>query len=204
MATTMEIAPFTNEPFLDWNDPDNVRQMEEALEKIRGESDRTYPLIIGGRRITDGPSDACTSPADPTRVVGHTIRASADQAREAIGFAAEAFESWRKVPWAERAEYLFRAAESLRQRRFEFAALMVYEVSKSWAEADGDVAELIDFAEYYAREALRLSGPQPVVQYPGERDDMRYIPLGVGAIIPPWNFPGAIMGGMTMAAIVTG
>lgn len=204
MATMTEIPPFTNEPFLDWNDPENVRQMEEALAKIRGEFDRTYPLIIGGRRITEGETDASTSPADPDLVVGKTIRGTVEQAREAITFAAEAFESWRKVPWEERAEYLFRAADAIRRRRFEFAAVMVYEVSKSWSEADGDVAELIDFAEYYAREALRLGGPQPVVQYPGERDEMRYMPLGVGAVIPPWNFPGAIMGGMTMAAIVTG
>ena len=97
-----------------------------------------------------------------------------------------------------------RTAAKMRERKFELAAWMVYEVSKNWAEADGDVAELIDFAEYYAREMLRLAGPAPTVQVPGERNEMRYIPLGVGAIIPPWNFPGAIMGGMTMAAIVTG
>lgn len=204
MATVTEIPPFTNEAFLDWNDPENVRQMEAALAQVRSEFDRTYPLIIGGRKVTEGETDASYSPSDRELVVGRTIRATAEQAREAIGAAEEAFRTWRKVPWEERAEYLFRAAEALRARRFEFAAVMVYEVSKSWGEADADVAELIDFAEYYAREALRLGGPQPVVQYPGERDEMRYIPLGVGAVIPPWNFPGAIMGGMAMAAIVTG
>ncbi|HEX2166590.1 MAG TPA: L-glutamate gamma-semialdehyde dehydrogenase [Longimicrobiales bacterium] len=204
MATVTEIPPFTNEEFLDWNDPENVRQMEAALAQVRSEFDRTYPLIIGGRKVTEGERDASYSPSDKDQVVGYTIRATADQAREAIGAAEEAFRTWRKVPWEERAEYLFRTAEALRDRRFEFAAIMVHEVSKSWGEADADVAELIDFAEYYAREALRLGGPQPVVQYPGERDEMRYIPLGVGAVIPPWNFPGAIMGGMAMAAIVTG
>lgn len=204
MATVTEIPPFTNEAFIDWNDADNVRQMEEALAQVRSEFDRTYPLIIGGRKVTEGERDTAHSPSDRNLVVGHTIRATAEQAREAIGAAEEAFRTWRKVPWEERADYLFRTAEALRSRRFEFAAIMVYEVSKSWVEADADVAELIDFVEYYAREALRLGGPQPVVQYPGERDEMRYIPLGVGAIIPPWNFPGAIMGGMTMAAIVTG
>lgn len=204
MATVTEIPPFTNEAFLDWNDADNVRRMEAALEDVRSESDRTYPLIIGGRKVTEGERDASYSPSSKDQVVGYTIRATAEQAREAIGAAEEAFRTWRKVPWQERADYLFRVAESLRERRFEFAAVMVHEVSKSWVEADADVAELIDFAEYYAREALRLGGPQPVVQYPGERDEMRYIPLGVGAVIPPWNFPGAIMGGMCMAAIVTG
>src|SRR5690606_14166859 len=106
--------------------------------------------------------------------------------------------------WEDRAEVLFRAAAAMRRRGFDRAAVMVYEVSKSWVEADADVAELIDFAEYYARQALKLGGPQPVVPYPGEENEIRYIPLGVGAVIPPWNFPGAIMGGMTMAAIVCG
>jgi 1-pyrroline-5-carboxylate dehydrogenase len=204
MATLTEIPAFTNEPFLDWTDADNVRRMEEALAQVRSEFDRTYPLIIGGRKITEGERDTALSPSDRDLVVGHTVRATAEQARDAIGAAEEAFRTWRKVPWEERAEYLFRVADALRARRFEFAAIMVYEVSKSWSEADADVAELIDFAEYYAREALRLGSPQPVVQYPGERGELRYIPLGVGAVIPPWNFPGAIMGGMTMAAIVTG
>ncbi|HEX6308584.1 MAG TPA: L-glutamate gamma-semialdehyde dehydrogenase [Longimicrobiales bacterium] len=204
MATVTEVSPFTNEALLDWSDPDNVRHMEAALAQVRAEFDRTWPLVIGGRKVTEGERDTARSPANPDQVVGYTIRATLEQAREAIGAADEAFRAWRKVPWEERADYLFRAAEALRARRFEFAAIMVYEVSKSWVEADADVAELIDFAEYYAREALRIGGPQPVVQYPGERDELRYIPLGVGAVIPPWNFPGAIMGGMTMAAIVTG
>jgi 1-pyrroline-5-carboxylate dehydrogenase len=97
-----------------------------------------------------------------------------------------------------------RAAAIMRRRKFELSAWLVYEVSKSWAEADGDIAELIDFAEYYAHQMLKLAGPQPVVPFPGEENELRYIPLGVGAVIPPWNFPGAIMGGMVMAAIVAG
>ncbi|MBR9990415.1 MAG: L-glutamate gamma-semialdehyde dehydrogenase [Gemmatimonadetes bacterium] len=204
MATVTEIPPFTNEAFLDWNDPENVRQMEAALEDLRSEFDRTYPLIIGGRKVTEGERDTARSPSEKDLVLGHTIRATAGQARDAIEAAEEAFRTWRKVPWEERAEYLFRTAEALRERRFEFAAIMVYEVSKSWVEADADVAELIDFVEYYAREALRLGQPQPVVPNPGEQGHLRYVPLGVGAVIPPWNFPAAIMGGMTMAAIVTG
>jgi 1-pyrroline-5-carboxylate dehydrogenase len=204
MATMTEIPAFTNEPFLDWNDADNVRQMEAALEAIRAEFDRTYPLYIGDRRITEGNIAEARSPWQPELVIGRTIDATKEQALEAIGVAAQAFESWRRVSWEERADYLFRVAEKLRERRFEFSAIMVYEVSKSWAEADGDIAELIDFAEYYAREALRLGQAHAVVPYPGERGHLRYIPLGVGAVIPPWNFPGAIMGGMTMAAIVCG
>jgi 1-pyrroline-5-carboxylate dehydrogenase len=204
MATMTEIPAFTNEAFLDWTDPDNVRQMEAALEAIRGEFDRTYPLYIGDRRVSEGDVDEAHSPWQKDLVVGRTVRATKAQAQEAIGEAEKAFESWRKVSWEERADYLFRVADALRRRRFEFAAVMVYEVSKSWVEADADVAELIDFAEYYAREALRIGQPQPVVPYEGERGQLRYIPLGVGIVIPPWNFPSAIMGGMTMAAIVCG
>jgi len=101
-------------------------------------------------------------------------------------------------------EALLRTAAAMRERRLELSALLVYEVSKSWVEADADVAELIDFCEYYAREALRLAGPQRVVPHAGEKNELRYIPLGVGIVIPPWNFPAAIMGGMTAAAVVTG
>src|SRR6202012_559777 len=92
----------------------------------------------------------------------------------------------------------------LRERKFEFMAWLVFEVSKNWAAADGDIAETIDFCELYSREALRLAKAQTNVQLPGERDSLFYIPLGVGAVIPPWNFPCAIMAGMTLAAIVCG
>ena len=205
MAT---VAPptleFRNEPFTDFTDADNVRRMEEALAKVREDFDRTYPLIIGGRRITEGDVEASINPAKPSEVVGRMVQCTPELALEAIRVADETFNSWRKVPVEERADYLFRVADLMRERKFELAATMVYEVSKSWAEADGDVAELIDFAEYYAREALRIGADQPCVPFPGETNILRYIPLGVGAVIPPWNFPGAIMGGMTMAAIVTG
>ena len=99
---------------------------------------------------------------------------------------------------------LLEAARILRARKMEFDAWLVYEAGKTWPEAEADVSEAIDFCEYYAREMLRLAGPQPVVQLPGERDELLYIPLGVGVVIPPWNFPLAILAGMTVAALVTG
>jgi 1-pyrroline-5-carboxylate dehydrogenase len=136
--------------------------------------------------------------------VGIVASANADQAREAIAAAARAFEGWKRLSLEQRAQYLFKAAELLRQRRFDYDALLVYEVGKSWVEADGDIAEAIDFLEYYAREALRYAAEQPVVPISGERNELVYIPLGVGAVIPPWNFAGAIMMGMTAAAIVCG
>ena len=198
------VSEFRNEPFTDFSKPANRSQMESALESVRGQFGRTWPLIINGREILDGPTAESTSPADPSLVLGHTVQATVEQAKEAIEAAHTAFAAWSRTKPEDRAEGLFRTAARLRERKFELAAWLVFEVSKSWAEADGDIAELIDFAEYYGREMLRLAEPAPTVPYPGEHNEMRYIPLGVGAIIPPWNFPAAIMGGMTLAAIVAG
>src|SRR5205814_3024981 len=129
---------------------------------------------------------------------------TADLARRAVETAAETFKTWRYKPATERAEILFRAASILRERKVEMSAWMIYEVGKSWAEADGDTAEAIDFCEFYAREMLRYAGEQPMIKLTGEQNHLEYIPLGVGAVIPPWNFTLAIMAGMTAAAIVTG
>ena len=118
--------------------------------------------------------------------------------------ALKAFETWKFSSIEERTNLLFRVSALLRERKFELMAWMIFEVGKNWAEADGDIAELIDFCDFYALEALRLSKAEAPVQLPGERDYLRYIPLGVGVVIPPWNFPGAIMGGMTLASIVSG
>ncbi len=208
MQTMLEekelVTEFTNEPLTDFSKPENRHAMEQALGQVRGQFGRTYPLIIDGREISDGPTEDVRSPTDPALLLGHVVQATVEQAKEAIEAADRAFRSWQHVDPRERAEGLFRTAATIRERKFELAAWLVYEVSKNWVEADADIAELIDFAEYYGREMLRLADGAPVVPYPGEKNEMRYIPLGVGAIIPPWNFPAAIMGGMTMAAVVTG
>jgi 1-pyrroline-5-carboxylate dehydrogenase len=198
------LPEFTNEPLTDFTDAKNVERMEKALASVRQQLGRTYPLIIGGREIVDGDIEESVNPANPKQVVGRFVQATKEQALEALAEAEKAFETWKRVPVEERVELVVKAAAVIRERKFELGALMVYEVSKSWPEADADIAELIDFAEYYAREALRIGGPQPVVPNPGEDNELRYIPLGVGIVIPPWNFPAAIMGGMTLAAVVTG
>src|ERR1700694_4781478 len=118
--------------------------------------------------------------------------------------ALKAFESWSRTSVEERTSLVFRVGDLLRQRKMGYMAWLVFEVSKNWTEADADISETIDFCEFYAREALRFSKAEPPVQLPGERDTLTYIPLGVGAVIPPWNFPCAIMAGMTMASIVSG
>jgi 1-pyrroline-5-carboxylate dehydrogenase len=198
------VQPFQNEPLTDFKDPANAEKMKEALGAVRAQLGRTYPLIIGDQQITEGDISESVNPADPDQVVGRFVQATARQAREAVEIADAAFQNWRKRSAEDRANALIRTAAKLRERKFEFAALMVYEVSKSWPEADADIAELIDFLEYYAREALRLAGPQRVVPLEGEENRLVYIPLGVGIVIPPWNFPSAIMGGMAGAAVVAG
>ncbi len=195
---------FRNERLTDFGDAANRAAMEEALETVRGELGKTYPLIIGGERVTEGETKASVNPADPSQVVGEFVQGTGGHADRALAVATETFETWKRVPYTERAEYLFKAGEVMRRRRLELAAWQVYEVSKSWVEADADVAELIDFANWYAHQMLRIGGRQEVVPFPGEDNELRYIPLGVTVVIPPWNFPGAIMGGMTLAAIVAG
>ncbi|HTX57322.1 MAG TPA: L-glutamate gamma-semialdehyde dehydrogenase [Candidatus Acidoferrales bacterium] len=206
MTTTLErtIPPFKNEAVKSFGDPADAAAMKAALVLVRERFGRHYPLVIDGERIETEKQIRSLNPARPTDVVGSTSSASKEQAEAAIAAAARAFESWKRRSAQERAAFLFEAAAKLRERRFEYDALLVYEVGKSWVEADADIAESIDFLEFYAREALRYAQPQPVVPIEGERNELVYIPLGVGAVIPPWNFAGAIMMGMTSAAIVSG
>lgn len=205
MASTLErLAPFKNETVKTFSDPADAAAMREALASVKQRFGRHYPLAIGGRKLETEKTIRSVNPANPSEVVGVTSSASKEQAIEAIEAAATAFESWKRVAPHERAAVILKAAALLRERRFEYDALLVYEVGKSWPEADGDIAEAIDFLEFYAREALRYADPPAVVPIEGERNEMVYIPLGVGAVIPPWNFAGAIMAGMTAAAVVTG
>jgi len=197
-------TPFTNEPLTDFTQERNRAAMLDALRMVETNLGKTYPLIIGGEHITTRETFDSINPADPDQVVGRFAKADRALAERAILAADEAFTSWQNVPASERARYLFQAAAIMRRRKLEFAALMVYEEGKAWAEADADIAEAIDFLEFYGREMLRLSEPQPLTPYPGEDNELVYIPLGVGVVIPPWNFPAAIMTGMTAAAIVAG
>jgi 1-pyrroline-5-carboxylate dehydrogenase len=195
---------FKNEPFTDFKTPENTRKMKAALELVEGHLGREYPLIIGGHRVRTEGKIHSLNPARPSQIVGLHAKAGAEHAEQAMQAALSAYESWSRTPVATRASLLLGAAELIRQRNFEFCAWLTYEVGKNWAEADADVGETIDFLEFYAREALRLAESRTPIQYPGERNELHYIPLGVGAVIPPWNFPFAIMAGMTAAAIVTG
>jgi 1-pyrroline-5-carboxylate dehydrogenase len=195
---------FLNEPFTNFGDPENARAMQGALEQVAALLGREYPLIIGGERIRTAEQIRSLNPARPAQIVGVHQKAGAAEVDAAMSAALRAFDSWSKVSVDERVSLLLSAADIIRQRKYEFMAWLTYEVGKNWAEADADVGETIDFLEFYAREALRLAAATTPIQYPGERNELLYIPLGVGAVIPPWNFPFAIMAGMTAAAIVTG
>ncbi len=203
-AASRAQTPFKNSPLTDFNKSENRQAQQQALEQVKSELGQTHPLIIGGKKITNQATFASVNPSQPDQVIGYFTRATVEQVNEAVQAAATAFESWKRVPVEERAGYVFAAADLLQQRRFYYNAWMIYEVGKSWVEADADTAEAIDFLEFYAREMLRLAGEQPIVHIEGEDNQLVYIPLGVGAVIPPWNFPGAIMAGMTSAAFVAG
>lgn len=178
--------------------------MRAALAEVRSQFGKEYDLLIAGERRKPVEEFESLNPSKPSEVVGIHRKASPQDAKDAVEAAFSYFPVWSEVPVEERVEYLFQVAEIFRKRKYEFDAWLVYEAGKTWAEAEADVSEAIDFCEYYARQALKLAKPEPVVQLSGERDQMVYVPLGVGIIIPPWNFPLAILVGMTTAALVTG
>src|SRR6202167_5261613 len=202
--TSSHQGPFINEPFFDFRHEENARKMRAAIERVRGQLGREYDLIIGGQRVKTGDKIRSLNPSRPSQVVGIHQKAGKEHVEPAMKAALKAFATWSRTSVEERAGLLFRAADRMRERKMDYMAWLVFEVSKNWGEADADISETIDFCEFYAREALRFAKTEPPVQMPGERDSLTYIPLGVGAVIPPWNFPCAIMAGMTVASIVSG
>jgi len=204
-AAMLEALPaFKNEPYTDFSVAEKRRAMQEALAQVRAEFACEYDLIIAGRRMKSAEKLISRNPSAPDEIVGVHQRATPEQARQAIESAFRHFPTWSRTPAEQRARMLLKAASIIRRRKMEFNAWLIFEAGKTWPEAEADVSEAIDFCEYYAREMLRLAGPHPMVQFTGERDELLYLPLGVGVIIAPWNFPLAILVGMTTAALVTG
>lgn len=198
------LSEFRNEPYTDFTQPANRERMRAAQEKVRGELGREYPLWIGGEKVFSQEKHKSVNPSRPSEVVGVVQKATPEMARHAVMAAYEYFPEWSRTPASQRIEMLLKTAAIIRERKNEFNARLAFEAGKTWPEAEGEVAEAVDFCEYYAREMQRLDGPQPVVQLAGERDEMRYLPMGVGVVIPPWNFALAILVGMTTAGLVTG
>lgn len=200
----MTIAAYRSEPLTDFSHDANRRLMEEALILVQGQLGRPYELLIGGAWHAGVGEIVSTNPGKPDQVVGRVAKADHAILDEALQASRKAFDQWKHVPGPARARYLFKAAAIMRRRKFELSAWEILEAGKTWAEADGDVSEAIDFLEYYGRQMLRLADSIPLTPVDGEEDVAFYQPLGVGAVIPPWNFPLAILTGMSSAAIVAG
>jgi 1-pyrroline-5-carboxylate dehydrogenase len=198
------LPEFKNEPLTDFSTPENKAAMELAIATVLGEIGREHPLVIAGERVTGLKTFESINPANKSQVLGKFQKGGREHVEKAIESAWGAFESWKRQSVETRAGLLLNAAKLMRERKHEFSAVMILEVGKSWAEADADTAEAIDFMEFYAREAYRYGGDQPITKIESEDNQLVYIPLGVGAVIPPWNFPLAIMAGMTTAGVVTG
>jgi 1-pyrroline-5-carboxylate dehydrogenase len=200
----MKIRPFKNEIITDFSKPKNIQLQKEAIDKVRKKLGKTYELVIGGKKIKTPKTFSSYNPSNKEELIATFYKGSAELANKAILEAEKAFQTWRYVPAEERAKLLFKAAAITRRRRSEINAYMVLEAGKNFTEADADTAEAIDFIEFYAHEMIRYASKQPITPIKGEKNELVYIPLGVGVVIPPWNFPFAILVGMSSAAIVTG
>jgi 1-pyrroline-5-carboxylate dehydrogenase len=198
------LPEFQNEPLTDFSVDAHRRAFAEALKKVEARLPIAGKNLIGGKKVGAAKTFESVNPCQPKQVIGRFPAGTAADATHALDAAHRAFPAWSGLGASERVALILRIAAILRRRKHEFSAMMVLEESKSWPEADGDTAEAIDFCEFYAREAERLAEPQPLTAFPGERNELGFIPLGVCAVIPPWNFPLAILTGMTTAALVTG
>src|SRR5260370_14462471 len=207
MATAEQIvhvSEFTNEAFIDFTKAESRARMEEAPKKVKAEFGRDYPMWLNGRKVTTVEKRTSTNASQPMEIIGVFQNATVEMARQAVEDGHKYFDTWKRVSPQERAKCLFRAAQIVRERKFELDALVCYEVGKTWVEADAEIAETIDFCEFYGREMLCLAEPQELTPMRGERNYLTYIPLGVGVVVPSWNFPCAIMAGLVAASLVTG
>lgn len=200
----MALPEFRNEPLIDFSADAGRTVMQQALRTVAAQLGKEFPLIIGGQRVTAKEKFNSYNPSDADEVVAVCQKASAEHVQAAVAAAEHAFASWSRVPAEERAAILLRAADWLRRRKFVAAAWQVYEVGKNWVEADADVAETVDHLEFFAREALRYASGHSMAPHAQEFSEYTYLPLGVVAVIPPWNFPLAIPVGMASAAIAAG
>ena len=195
---------YKHEPFTDFSLKENQQAYIEALKQVEAELGQDYPLIIGGEHITTKEKISSFNPANKEQLIGRVSKADQQLAEKAMQIADKTFKTWRKVKPEIRADVLFRAAAIIRRRKFYFSALITKEAGKTWVEADIETAEAIDFLEYYGRQMLEMKDGRKVESRQGEFNRYDYIPLGVGVVISPWNFPFAIMAGTTVAAVVTG
>jgi RHH-type proline utilization regulon transcriptional repressor/proline dehydrogenase/delta 1-pyrroline-5-carboxylate dehydrogenase len=195
---------FSNAPNTDFSREASRERMREAISSVTAKLGGKHAIVIGGRRILDREMVASTNPAKPSQVIGHWARATVADADDAVAAGRAAWPAWAARPASERADILDRAAAIMEARRFELNALEVLEAAKPWAEADADISEAVDFCRYYAHEMRGLDRPRVTQAVPGERDTQLWTPRGVGVAIAPWNFPLAILCGLTVAPLVAG
>jgi RHH-type proline utilization regulon transcriptional repressor/proline dehydrogenase/delta 1-pyrroline-5-carboxylate dehydrogenase len=203
MSEPAPLTPFANEPVLELRRAAVRAGLGDALARVDALLPLDVPVTIGDSTRAGGELPS-TDPGEPGRIVARAAAAREHEVVAAVAAARAGFDRWRRTPVRQRAEALVRAAAWMRERRLELAALEVRECAKPWPEADADVCEAIDFLEYYARAAIELDAGAQLLQVPGERNELRYLPRGVAAVISPWNFPIAIPCGMTAAALATG
>jgi 1-pyrroline-5-carboxylate dehydrogenase len=196
--------PFVNESYSDFDVPANEAAYRLALAGVREQLGSHYPLVIGGEPIDTGRTIESVNPCRPAEIVGSAAGADAQLAERAIETAWTSFAGWSLRSAEDRARHLVKLAALMRDRKYELSAWETLEASKNWLEAEADVAEAIDFVEYYARQAVQLAQPIEVVGYPGEENESHLIPIGAGVVIPPWNFPLAILAGMTIGPVAAG
>jgi 1-pyrroline-5-carboxylate dehydrogenase len=200
----MLFEPYETEPYLDFSEAATRQAFERTLDTVRSQLGRDYPLVIGGERVDTGEYLTSVDPCDPDRVVGRSAKGKGPEIERAMSAAQAAFATWSRLPMAHRARTLVKLAAVLRRRREELAAWEVFEAGKNYLEAIADVAEAIDFCEYYARESLKLADPVPTYDHPGEENTSHLRALGVGVVIPPWNFLLAILVGTAVGPVVVG
>ena len=198
------MIPYKHEPLTDFSNEENRHAYEQGFSVVKEYLGQDIPLVIGGERIYTDDKMENFNPSNREELIGYVSKATQEHAEKAMEVAQETFKTWRKVKPEVRADILFRAAAIARRRKFELSALLSKEAGKPWPEADADVAEGIDFLEYYGRQMIAMKDGVPVAQRPGEDNRFSYIPLGVGVVISPWNFAFAIMAGTAVAAAVTG
>jgi len=206
-GASLDVPPgdtYENASLVNFVYKENQEQMRIALRQVRAQLGKKYPLIINAEKIWTGKTIASINPSSPEEIVGHVTEAGIPEAERAVEAARVAFEKWSRTPFEERARLLDRAAAIMERRRYELSALEVFEVGKPWAEADGDIREAMDFCLFYAQQMRLIGHPRLTQHVPGEESYQHYWPRGVALVIAPWNFPMAILCGMTSAALATG
>ena len=198
------LTPYQSLSYSDFSNEGNAASYRAALGRVEAQLGLHAPLVVGGRHAETAGVIRSLNPARPMQVVGTTSSATPDHASDAIAAAWRAFSGWSGTPAAERAEIVHRVGDLIADRIYDFAAWQTYEAGKNWVEAEADVAEAIDFCRYYAHQAIVMDEPLPVYPYPGETNESWLQPIGAGVVIPPWNFPLAILVGMTIGPIAAG